>query len=330
MGHKEGWALKNWCSKTQPVNPKGNQPWIFTGKTDAEAEALILWPPDKKNWFIGKDPDPGKDWRQEEKGATEDEMVGWHHLLNGHEFEKILGEVHGTVHGIEKSRTWLSDWTTIKAFTNQRRGDHSCLGRRVNKWCEAIIWTVLVTAKGQHDPWIHRYVRFNDPRNPWPLGVSFWRQHSGHLGTSQPREVQSPAALHPPGYIPADRLLPANLFLLYWPSYSWKKKSLGNGFPGGSVIKNLPANEGDLGWIPGPGRSHMLWTAKLMCHNYWACALEPGNHHYWARAPRVPKTREATMMRSPHTATREQPPLTTTREKPVLQRRPSTARNTID
>ena len=71
----------------QPVNPKGNQSWIFIGKTDAEAETAILWAPDVKNWLIGKDPDAGKDWRQEEKGTTEDEMVGWHHRLNGYEFE---------------------------------------------------------------------------------------------------------------------------------------------------------------------------------------------------------------------------------------------------
>ena len=72
-------------------NPKGNQSWIFIGRTDAEAEALILWPPDVKNWLIGKDPDAGRDWGQEEKGMTEDEMVGWHHWLNGHEFEQALG-----------------------------------------------------------------------------------------------------------------------------------------------------------------------------------------------------------------------------------------------
>ena len=73
----------------KPVNPKGNRPWIFIGWTDAkaEAEALILWPPDAKTWFIGKDPDAGKDWRWEEKWTTEDEMVEWHHRLNGHEFE---------------------------------------------------------------------------------------------------------------------------------------------------------------------------------------------------------------------------------------------------
>ena len=71
----------------QLVNPKGNQSWIFIGRTDAEAEAPILWPPDGKNWLLGKDPDAGKHWRQEEKGMTEDEVVRWHHRLNGHEFE---------------------------------------------------------------------------------------------------------------------------------------------------------------------------------------------------------------------------------------------------
>ena len=103
LAYKEGWALKNWCFWTvvlektlespldckeiQPVHSKRNQSWIFIGRTDAEAEALILWPPDVKNWLIWKDPDAGKDWRQEKKGKTEDEMVGWHHWLNGHEFE---------------------------------------------------------------------------------------------------------------------------------------------------------------------------------------------------------------------------------------------------
>ena len=75
----------------KPFNPKGNQPWIFIGRTDAEAETPVLWPPDAKSWLIGKDPDAGKDWRQEEKGTTEDEMVGWHHWLNGHEFEQTPG-----------------------------------------------------------------------------------------------------------------------------------------------------------------------------------------------------------------------------------------------
>ena len=79
----------------KPVNPKGNQSWIFIGKTHAEAEAPILWPPDAKSWFIRKDPDAGKDWRQEEKGTIEDEMVGWHHQLHGHEFEQAPWDGEG-------------------------------------------------------------------------------------------------------------------------------------------------------------------------------------------------------------------------------------------
>ena len=75
------------CKEIQPVNPKENQFWIFIGRTDAEAETPILWPPDAKNWLIWKDPYAGKDWRREEKGMTEDEMIGWHHRLDGHEFE---------------------------------------------------------------------------------------------------------------------------------------------------------------------------------------------------------------------------------------------------
>ena len=75
----------------QPVNPKGNESWIFTGRTDVEAETPILWPPDAKNWLIAKDPDAGNDWRWEEKGTTENKIVGWHHRLTGHETEQALG-----------------------------------------------------------------------------------------------------------------------------------------------------------------------------------------------------------------------------------------------
>ena len=102
LDYKESWELKNWyfwtvvlektlespwdCKKIKPIHPKGNQSWIFIGRTDADAETPILWPPDVKNWLIWKDPDARKDWRREEKGTTEDEMVGWHHRLNGHGF----------------------------------------------------------------------------------------------------------------------------------------------------------------------------------------------------------------------------------------------------
>ena len=103
LDYKESWAAKNWCfwavvlektlespldcKEIQPVHPKGNQSWIFIGRTDAEAKTPILWPPDEKNQLIWKDPDSGKVWRWEEKGMTEDEMVGWHHQLSGHDFE---------------------------------------------------------------------------------------------------------------------------------------------------------------------------------------------------------------------------------------------------
>ena len=107
LDFKESWALKNWCfwtavlektlespldcKEVQPVHSKENHSWLFIGRTDAEAETPILWPPDAKSWLTRKDPDDGKDWRQEEKGMTEDEMVGWHHWLNGHKFEQAPG-----------------------------------------------------------------------------------------------------------------------------------------------------------------------------------------------------------------------------------------------
>ena len=136
LDYKESWMLKNWCFWTvvlektlessldckeiQPVHPKGHQSWVFTGKTDVEAETPILWPPDAKNWIIGKDRDSGKDGGQEEKGTTEDETVGWHHWLDGHEFEQALDIDDG--HGdlaccspwVVKSRTKLSNWTELK------------------------------------------------------------------------------------------------------------------------------------------------------------------------------------------------------------------------
>ena len=115
LDQKESWAPKNWCFWTvvlektlqsplaykefKLVHPKGNQSWIFIGRTDAEAETPIIWPPDAKSWLTGKDPDAGKDWRQEEKGMTKDEMVGWHHWLSGHEFQQGpgVGDGHGSL-----------------------------------------------------------------------------------------------------------------------------------------------------------------------------------------------------------------------------------------
>ena len=119
LDHKESWVLKNWCfwtvmlektlespwTDSKEINPKGNQFWIFIERTDAEAEALILWPPDVQNWLIRKDPDAGKDQKQEGKRMTEDEMVGWHHRLNGHEFEHAPGVNNG-----QGSLAFCSPW----------------------------------------------------------------------------------------------------------------------------------------------------------------------------------------------------------------------------
>ena len=151
LDHKAGWTLKSWCFQTvvlektlespldgkeiQPVNQKGNQFWIFIGRTEAETESPVLWPPDVKCRLIGKDPDAGKDWRQEEKGMTEDdwmaemgttEMVGWHHRLNGHESEQTWGDGDGQGslvccspwgHNESDMTEWLN-WTELAAKIN--------------------------------------------------------------------------------------------------------------------------------------------------------------------------------------------------------------------
>ena len=139
LDYKESWAPKNWCFWTvmlektlespldckeiQPVNLKGNQSWIFIGRTDDEADTLILWPPDVKNWLIWKDPDAGKDWRWKEKGMTKDEMVGWHLWLDGHKYKQAagLGDWQGSLvccspwgHKELDTTEWLN-WSELKA-----------------------------------------------------------------------------------------------------------------------------------------------------------------------------------------------------------------------
>ena len=139
LDYKESWAPKNWsfwtvmlektlespldCKEIQPIHPKGDQSWIFNERTDAEAETQVLWPPDAKNWLMWKDPDAGKDWRQEEKGMTEDEMLGWHHWLNVHEFEWALGVGAG-----QGSLTCWSPWVT----KSQTQPSHW------TDWCEFV------------------------------------------------------------------------------------------------------------------------------------------------------------------------------------------------
>ena len=137
LDYKESWALKNWCFWTvvlektlespldckeiQPVHLKGDQSWVFIGRSQVEAETLILWPPDAKSWLFWKDPDAGKDWGQEEKGTTEDEMVGWHHQLNGHEFEQAPGDGEGQGSLVCCSPCGHRESDTIEQLTEQRQ-----------------------------------------------------------------------------------------------------------------------------------------------------------------------------------------------------------------
>ena len=137
LDHKEGWALKNWCfqivvvektlkspldcKEIQPVNPKGNQSWILIGRTDAEAKVPILWPCDTKSQLIGKDPDAGKDWGQEEKRVTEDEMVGWHYQLNGHESEQTPGDSEG-----QGSLACFSQWGHKESDMTEQLNNKRC------------------------------------------------------------------------------------------------------------------------------------------------------------------------------------------------------------
>ena len=143
LDYKESWAPKNWCFWTvvlektlespldckeiQPVHPKGDQSWVFIGRIDVLAETPILWPPDVKSWLIGKDPEAGKDWGQEEKGTTEGEMVGWHHWLDGHGFGWTLGVGDGQG-GLARWSSWghkesdtteRLNWTELKPSENK-------------------------------------------------------------------------------------------------------------------------------------------------------------------------------------------------------------------
>ena len=144
LDYKESWVLKNWCFRTvvlektlespldckeiQQVHSKGNKSWIFIGRTDAEGETPIIWPTDGKNWLIGKDPDASKNWSQEEKGRTEDEMVGWHHQLDGYEFDQALGAGDG-----QRNLACCSPWGCKESDTTERLNwtvQRECWGKK--------------------------------------------------------------------------------------------------------------------------------------------------------------------------------------------------------
>ena len=185
LDYKESWVLKKWCFWTvvlektlenplgckeiKSVNPKWNQSWIFVGRTDAEAETPILWPPDVKSWLIWKDPDAGKDWRQEE--MTEDEMVGWHHQLDGPEFEQVLGLVmdreawHVAVHRVANSWTRLSDQTELNWIKRPMTWKQTKLWNSCRFWGVAKLvqrlWTLLSRVRLFATPWTIQSTEFS-------------------------------------------------------------------------------------------------------------------------------------------------------------------------
>ena len=183
LDYKESWVLKNWCFWTvvsekalespldckeiQPVHPKGSQSWIFIRRTDAETEVSMLWPPDAKNWLTGKDHDAGENWRQE-NGMTEDEMVGWHHQLYGHEFEQALGVCDGQGSLVccspwdhkQLGMTWLSDWTELKVFKNN---------------CNTIVCTEDFTSEWAGCKY---FITFSYPLYTLNLSILFYQQNS--------------------------------------------------------------------------------------------------------------------------------------------------------
>jgi len=144
------------CKEIQPVHSEGDQPWVFFGRNDAEAETPVLWPPHAKSWFIGKDPDAGRDWGQEEKGMTEDEMAGWHHWLDGCGLSELRELVidreawRAEIHGVTKSRTRLSDWSDWSDLISSgqcmvyRNGKCQFLAREIAR---SVISSTFVPAK---------------------------------------------------------------------------------------------------------------------------------------------------------------------------------------
>ena len=192
LDYKESWAPKNWffwtvilqktldsplgCKEIEPVHPKGNQSWIFIGRTNVEAETPILWTPDVKSWLIWKDPDAGKDWRQEEKGTTEDEMVGRHHRLDGHEFEQAPGVDDG-----QRSLLCCSPWGSKEPDTTER------LNWTELKRVEAELFCCVIISSGLKEKNV--FCERNVKKNFCPFS---WRTSDPYLLFESPRPLSSP------------------------------------------------------------------------------------------------------------------------------------------
>ena len=210
LDHKEDWAPKNccfWtvvlektlesplhCKKIQTVHPKGYQSWMFIGSTDVEVESQLLWPPDAKNWLIGKDPDVGKDWRQNEKGTPEDEMVGWHHWLNGLEFELALevGDGQGGLaccsprgHKELDMTEWLN-WLMYRIFANVYM--YVCMYVCMYVEWGAIAFSDKVNKEKENLSWERKSRNTNGKIRSWSMSI---RLSNGDYKTSMatPKEV---------------------------------------------------------------------------------------------------------------------------------------------
>ena len=261
LNHKESWAPKSWCfwivvlektlespldcKTTQPIHPKGDQSWVFIGRTDVEAEAPILWPPDAKNWLIGKDPDAGKDWRQEEKGTTEDETVGWLSLTR---WTWVWASSRswwwtgkpGMLQSMRSQTVWY-DWATELNGTEDwkakggkswaengspevdkvNRVEHSLIGMGINQnWSSR--------SAEVKECWMK--CNYTNPQKDW-------------------RSVMN------------QLILPVICFYANYLLLESKSKSFLD-FPGGTEDKNPCAKAGDMGSIPGPGTFHMPQSNK--------------------------------------------------------------------
>ena len=182
---EESWALKNWCfctvvlektlesaldcKKVQPVHPKGDQSWVFINRTDVEAETPIIWPPDAKSWLIWKDPDAGKNWGQEEKGMTEDEMVGWHHQLNGHGFRWTPGVGDG-----QGGQACYSSWGRKESDTTEQLNWTELILCRLGK----VIWKLEV--------WLEKAMAPHSSTLAWKIP---WTEEPGRLQSMGWRRV---------------------------------------------------------------------------------------------------------------------------------------------